>query len=63
MLALPVVLAFWLGGYLWKRTGWLKLSDIDVDTGRRVVDWKQINEEKARIAALPAWKRVICALF
>jgi len=39
-LALPVVLLFWGIGYAWKRTGWLKIQDIDVDSGRRPVDWE-----------------------
>jgi amino acid transporter len=39
-LALPVVLFFWAIGFLWKREGWLKTSQIDVDTGRREIDWE-----------------------
>ncbi|KUJ17589.1 putative amino-acid permease inda1 [Mollisia scopiformis] len=62
-LALPVVIAFWICGFAWKRTGWLKLSDIDVDSGRREVDWDRINATKAEIAAYPAWKRILYLLF
>lgn len=62
-LALPVVLVFWLCGYFWKREGWLKTSQIDVDTGRREVNWDLINATKAEIAAKPAWKRVGHFLF
>ncbi|KAL3425413.1 amino-acid permease inda1 [Phlyctema vagabunda] len=62
-LALPVVLFFWACGYLWKRTGWLRTSQIDVDSGRRVVDWDRINGHKATVAAFPAWKRVYYWLF
>lgn len=62
-LALPVVMAFWLGGYLWKGKGWLKLEDIDVDSHRRPVDWEYIKAVKARRAAAPAWKRVYYFLF
>lgn len=58
-LALPVVLFMWLCGYLWKRTGWLKLSQIDVDTGRREVNWVAIKAERERIAAMPAWRRIM----
>lgn len=45
-LALPVVLLFWVCGYLWKRQGWLKLSQIDVDSGRREIDWDEIRAEE-----------------
>ncbi|KAL3466072.1 amino-acid permease inda1 [Aspergillus heterothallicus] len=58
-LALPVVLFFWVCGYLWKRQGWLRTSQIDVDSGRRELDWDYINAERARIAALPKWRRII----
>ncbi|KIV96965.1 hypothetical protein PV10_00775 [Exophiala mesophila] len=39
-LAAFVVAFFWGCGYLWKRTGWLKTSQIDVDSGRREIDWE-----------------------
>lgn len=44
-LAFPVVLFFWLCGYLWKRQGVKKLADIDLDTGRRPIDWEDIYGE------------------
>jgi amino acid transporter len=62
-LALPVVLFFWACGYLWKRTGWLRVSQIDVDTGRRKVDWDLINATRTEIAAYPAWRRMYHFLF
>ncbi|RFU27730.1 hypothetical protein B7463_g8606, partial [Scytalidium lignicola] len=62
-LALPVVMFFWVCGYFWKRTGWLRVSQIDIDTGRRVVDWEKIHATKAEIAALPAWRRLFHMLF
>lgn len=62
-LALPIVLLFWAGGYVWKRQGWLKTGDIDVDSGRREVDWQGIHEYKAHVAAQPMWKRVLMTLF
>jgi amino acid permease len=62
-LALPVVLFFWVCGYAWKRTGWLRTHQIDVDAGRRPVNWDVINATKAEIAAYPAWKRVYFYLF
>lgn len=62
-LALPVVLAFWAGGYLWKREGWLRTSQIDVDTGRRELNWEEINAYKAEIAAMPTWRRWVHRVF
>lgn len=62
-LALPVVLFFWACGYAWKRTAWLKVSQMDVDTGRRELDWDEINAHRARIAAYPAWRRILHHMF
>ncbi|KAL7907150.1 amino acid permease domain-containing protein [Trichoderma velutinum] len=62
-LAFPIVIAFWVGGYLWKRTGWLKVSQIDVDTGRRELNWDEIRAYKEFVASQPAWKRVYYHLF
>lgn len=62
-LALPVVLVFWAAGYFWKHVGWLKTSQIDVDSGRREHDWNRINAWKAELAAMPMWKRVFYFLF
>ncbi|RYP22544.1 hypothetical protein DL765_001602 [Monosporascus sp. GIB2] len=62
-LALPVVLVFWIIGYFWKRTGWLKLSQIDVDTGRRELDWDQINAYRAKVASQPLWRRLAHHLY
>ncbi|KAH8775978.1 amino acid permease/ SLC12A domain-containing protein [Hyaloscypha sp. PMI_1271] len=62
-LALPVVIVFWICGYFWKRTGWLRTSQIDVDTGRREVNWQLINATRAEIASYPAWKRLGYFLF
>lgn len=62
-LALPVVLLFWAAGWLWKRKGWLRTSQIDVDSGRRELPWDEINEYKAQLAAMPAWKRIMHTLF
>ena len=33
-------MVFYIGGYLWKRESWKKLSDIDVDSGRRDLDYE-----------------------
>ncbi|QVM12401.1 hypothetical protein D8B26_007030 [Coccidioides posadasii str. Silveira] len=60
---MPVVLFFWACGYFWKGKGWLKLSQIDVDSGRREIDWEAHNAmmEKRRNAALI--KRIMYFLF
>ncbi|KAF7548411.1 hypothetical protein G7Z17_g7073 [Cylindrodendrum hubeiense] len=62
-LAAPVVILFYIGGYLWKRQGWLKVSEIDLDTGRREHDWEAIRQFREELAAAPAWKRVLNVLF
>ncbi|KAH0529190.1 hypothetical protein TsFJ059_003963 [Trichoderma semiorbis] len=62
-LAFPIVVAFWVAGYIWKRTGWLKVSQIDVDTGRRELNWDEIRAYKEWVASQPAWKRVYYKLF
>lgn len=62
-LALPVVMFFWLCGWLWKREGWLRTSQMDVDTGRRELDWDTINAYRAEVAAMPSWKRIYHTVF
>jgi amino acid transporter len=62
-LAAPVILFFWAIGYLWKREGWLRTPNIDVDTGRREVDWDEINAYRAKVAAMPSWRRVMHKFF
>ncbi|PHH88421.1 hypothetical protein CDD83_7549 [Cordyceps sp. RAO-2017] len=56
-LALPIVLAFWLLGFVWKRTGWLRLEQIDVDAGRRELDWDEVRAYRAYVKGLPLWRR------
>jgi amino acid transporter len=62
-LAVFVVAAFWVAGYFWKREGWLRTAQMDVDTGRRELDWDLINRERAEIATWPAWKRFFHRIF
>ncbi len=62
-LALPVVLLFWASGYLWKRQGFLKLDQIDLDTGAREHDWETINAYRAKFKTWPAWRRALTAIF
>lgn len=63
ILAVPVVLVFWIGGYLWKRTGWLTIDQIDLDAGLREHDWDEINAYQAKIASYPAWRRLFNKFF
>jgi amino acid transporter len=62
-LAAPVVILFYIGGYLWKRETWLKVDNIDLDTGRREHDWEAIHQYRQELAAAPAWKRVLRGMF
>jgi yeast amino acid transporter len=62
-LCLFVVIAFWITGYFWKRTGWLRTSQMDVDTGRRELDWDLINREREEMKTWPAWKRLSARIF
>lgn len=62
-LALPVVIFFWIIGYAWKRQGFLKLSQIDLDRGRREHDWDTINAQRAKEATWPAWRRALTILW
>ncbi|KAK6443663.1 Amino-acid permease inda1 [Oleoguttula sp. CCFEE 5521] len=62
-LALFVVIAFYIVGYIWKRKTWLKLKDINVDAGRRELDWEQFEKVKAKKAAWPKWRRALDMFF
>lgn len=62
-LALPVVLFFWVCGYVWKRQGVKKLSEIDLDTGRRPIDWEEIHAQRARYASWPKWRQILSSIF
>lgn len=39
-LAIFVVILFYIIGVIWKRSTWLRTKDIDVDSGRREIDWQ-----------------------
>jgi len=62
-LCLFVIMAFWITGYFWKRTGWLRTSQMDVDTGRRELDWDLINREREEMKTWSAWKRLSARIF
>jgi amino acid transporter len=36
---------------------------MDVDTGRRELDWDLINKEREEIRSWPAWKRTLNRMF
>ena len=62
-LAAVVVLAFYVGGYLWKREAWKTLASIDVDSGRRAIDSTSFEAQKAKQAHWPAWRRTLHMLY
>jgi amino acid transporter len=62
-LAVFVVAVFWVAGYFWKREGWLRTAQMDVDTGRRELDWDTINREREEIKTWPAWKQLLHRIF
>lgn len=54
-LAFPVVIAFWVIGYVWKRPTFLTIDKIDLDSGRREIDWelhRQMEEKRANAGIL-----------
>jgi amino acid transporter len=62
-LAIFVVIAFYIVGWLWKRQGWHRLADIDVDTGRREIDWEHFNKTRAVYDSYPKWRKFLSHLF
>lgn len=62
-LAFFVVLAFWGAGYLWKRAGWLRTAQIDVDSGRREIDWEAHRAVVEKRKNAKGFKRVMNFLF
>jgi amino acid permease len=58
MLALPIILVLFIGWKLWKKTEFVRLSEIDLLTGRREMDLAAAKaEERAEKAAWPVWKK------
>lgn len=62
-LAMPVVLFFWLCGYLWKRQGWLRTHQIDVVSGQRAIDWEAHRAALEKRKSAKGFKRVMYFLF
>ncbi|KAF5233465.1 hypothetical protein FAUST_8150 [Fusarium austroamericanum] len=59
LMAVPIVLVMYVGHKLWYRTSFVKLEDIDIQTGRRYYRVHLMNEEdrEAR-GAWPLWKKI-----
>jgi hypothetical protein len=58
-LAAPVVIAFYIGFKIWKRSSVRRLKDIDIVSGRREIDLDQIlADERAARASWPMRKKV-----
>jgi amino acid transporter len=59
-LALPVVLVFWLGHKIWFRTGYVRVEEMDIGTGRR--DFGRLGiikaQEDEERRLWPRWKRL-----
>ena len=62
-LALFIVALFYVIGYAWKRTGFLRLHQIDVDSGRRELNPEAFEKLMAQRAQWPAWRRVLDIFF
>ncbi|KAJ3865198.1 APC amino acid permease [Lentinula novae-zelandiae] len=63
-LAAPIILAFWIGGYLWKRTMPWRAHEIDLDTGRK--SWltvEEMRQYRADRKAAPSYVRIYRTLF
>lgn len=57
-LAAPIVIAFYIPYKLWYRTPFIKTHEMDLNTGRRDLDIRElIEEERAEQATWPAWKK------
>lgn len=62
-LSLPIFLAFYFFHKVWKKNWklYIKADEMDIDTGRKMVDLdslrREIAEERAAIAARPFWYR------
>ncbi|WVQ79486.1 hypothetical protein IAT38_001585 [Cryptococcus sp. DSM 104549] len=63
-LAAPILIGFWIVGYIWKRTLPKRASEIDLDTGRK--SWLTVEDMRAYRAerrAAPLYLRVYRMLF
>ena len=63
-IAAPIVILFWVGGFLWKRTLPRKAHEIDLDTGRK--SWltvEEMREYRAMRAQAPIYVKIYRTLF
>ncbi|KAH8647613.1 amino acid permease-domain-containing protein [Tricladium varicosporioides] len=58
-LAAPVVLLFYIPYKIYFKTPFMKTSDMDLDTGRRILDPSALAEaDRVEKAQMPRWKRI-----
>ncbi|EGP84900.1 unnamed protein product [Zymoseptoria tritici ST99CH_1A5] len=62
-LAFFVVVFFYLVGYAWKRGRWIKIHEIDIDSGRRAIDYEAFEAEKLRTKNHGAFRRFMGKMF
>jgi len=63
-LAAPILIAFYIIGFIWKRQGPKKASEIDLVTGRKCFETaEELNAWRGRTKHWPMWKRIVHKLF
>jgi amino acid transporter len=62
-LAFFVVILFYIIGYVWKRGRWIPISQIDIDSGRRAIDYEAFEAEKLRTANHGAFRKFMAKMF
>ncbi|KAL6916363.1 hypothetical protein ACHAPO_007413 [Fusarium lateritium] len=63
LMAVPIVLVMYLGHKLWYRTSFVKLDDIDIQTGRRYYRVHLMNDEDREARGTwPLWKKIYNSL-
>ncbi|KAG8936985.1 hypothetical protein FRC02_009122 [Tulasnella sp. 418] len=63
-LAFPVVVFFYIAGFVWKRETPKRAHEIDLVTGRKVWDTaEELNEERARLRQRPLYVRLYTKFF
>ena len=64
MLAVPVVLVLFLSWKIIKRTRFVRLEEMEVQTGRRdAISEEVLEQERAEARARPLWAKIIDAIF
>ncbi|OIW27790.1 amino-acid permease inda1 [Coniochaeta ligniaria NRRL 30616] len=62
-LAFPVVIVFWVVGYVWKRPAFLTVDNIDLDSGRREIDWELHRAMEEKRANANIFMKIVYKLF